>query len=78
MKFAKQSFIWLLIPLFILLALGSTMIYERSGVDYTIRYPPMEFLPPEHVEDKIISGIENSKTLLLYNSMMTHIEYRLY
>jgi hypothetical protein len=68
MKFVKQSFLWLLVPLVILLALGSTMIYERSGVDYEVRYPPMEFLPPEHIKDEILPGIEHSKTLFLYNS----------
>ena len=41
------GFIWMLLPFLILFVLASSMVIERSGVDYEIRYPPMEFLPPE-------------------------------
>jgi len=68
MRLQKYSFVWLLLPFLILLTLASSMVFERSGVDYEIRYPPMEFLPQITMPESEISNSIHSRTLVLYDS----------
>ena len=64
----KHSFAWLLFPLLVLVFVGAFMAYERSGVEYQIRYPPMRFLPPTHIVEDTQSDAIHAKTLVLYDS----------
>ena len=68
MSIRRYSFAWMLLPFLILFALASSMVIERSGVDYEIRYPPMEFLPQETISGDDVSTISHSQTLVLYDS----------
>jgi hypothetical protein len=68
MRMEKYSFAWMLLPFLVLLALASSMVIERSGVDYEIRYPPMEFLNQETFMGEESSAISHSQTLVLYDS----------
>lgn len=62
------SFAWMLLPFFILFTLASSMVFERSGVDYEIHYPPMQFLPQKTNLGNQASPISHSQTLVLYDS----------
>ena len=66
----KQSygFIWLLLPIVVLIALGTSMMYERSGMEYEISYPPMQMLPQANVEVANYFSDKTVDTLVLYDS----------
>ena len=64
----RYSYLWMLIPLIALLAVGLFLFVERSGIDYEISYPPMEFLPPNTMSSFDVPKNASTKTLVLYNS----------
>ena len=64
----RYSFLWLLLPIFVLVALGASMFYERSGMEYEISYPPMQMLPQAQVEVANYFSDKSADTLVLYDS----------
>jgi hypothetical protein len=64
----SYSFFWLLLPIFVLVALGASMFYERSGMEYEISYPPLQMLPQEQVDVETYFPDKSTDTLLLYDS----------
>lgn len=64
----SYSFFWLLLPILVLVALGASMFYERSGMEYEISYPPMQMLPQAQVEIEDYFSDKSADTLVLYDS----------
>ncbi|MCB2178350.1 DUF2194 domain-containing protein [bacterium] len=67
-KSKKTHFSWLILPFIILLGMAVFMASERAGVEYQVRYPPMQFLQQQNelgVEDIQYS---HSNTLVLFDS----------
>ena len=68
MRKLEHSFIWLFFPFLVLMLLGASMINERSGIDYKIRYPPMQYLPVTQTVRNDQQNHLHSKTLVIYDS----------
>jgi len=62
------SFLWLLLPALVLIALAGSMVYERSGMEYKITYPPLQMLPQANVEVDNYFTEKKADTLVLYDS----------
>lgn len=64
----RYSFKMMLLPFFVLSILALSLGIERSGVDYEISYPPMEFLPPLSKPIEYNQNAEKITTLVLFDS----------
>lgn len=64
----RYSFTMLLLPFFVLLILAFSMLEERSGFDYDISYPPMQFLPPLSGEINYNESEGTPTALVLFDS----------
>ena len=65
----RSSFAMLLIPFFVLLVLAFSMLEERSGINYVISYPPMQFLPPLSGEINYNESEGTPIALVLFDSL---------
>jgi len=62
------SFLWLLLPVTVLFALAGSMVYERSGMEYEITYPPLQMLPQAKIEVENYFTEKQADTLVIYDS----------
>lgn len=62
------SFNWLILPFLVFLVLGLSMVFERSGVEYEIRYPPLQFLPQINFPSGENEVPREEKTLVIFDS----------